>query len=142
MLRDLMVRDAAPPITVAARHSRPKDGVASAGLRPGDPVSAEDFDQFDIARFKTRLEHIDEPRLKRIVNSDIARLKARKTAQSRMLAKHLRGHEDLARRLDLVLSIPGIGERTALALIIRMPELGRSPAMTVAGPLPTNAGIT
>jgi hypothetical protein len=28
MLRDLMVRDAAPPITVAARHSRPKDGVA------------------------------------------------------------------------------------------------------------------
>jgi transposase len=35
----------------------------------------------DIARFKTRLEHIDEPGLRRIVNSDIARLKARKAAQ-------------------------------------------------------------
>jgi transposase len=79
----------------------------------------------DIARFKTRLEHIDEPRLRRIVTSDIKRLKARKAAQIRDIAKRLRAHDDLARRLDLVLSIPGIGERTALALIIRMPELGR-----------------
>src|SRR5207302_7540048 len=79
----------------------------------------------DIARFKTRLEHIDEPGLRRLVNSDIARLKVRKAAQIRYIAKHLRAHSDLARRLDLVLSIPGIGERTALALIIRMPELGR-----------------
>jgi transposase len=79
----------------------------------------------DIARFKTRLEHIDEPALRRIVNCDIARLKARRTAQIRLIAKQLRAHHDLAVRLDLVLSIPGIGERTALALIIRMPELGR-----------------
>jgi transposase len=79
----------------------------------------------DIARFKTRLEHIDEPRLRRIVMGDIRRLKARKAAQIRDIAKRLRAHNDLAERLDLVLSIPGIGERTALALIIRMPELGR-----------------
>ena len=79
----------------------------------------------DIARFKTRLEHIDEPGLRRIVTSDIARLKARRAAQIRDIAKRLRGHDDLAKRLDLVLSIPGIGERTALALLIRMPELGR-----------------
>jgi transposase len=79
----------------------------------------------DIARFKTRLEHIDEPQLRRLVTSDIKRLKARKAAQIRDIAKRLRTHDDLARRLDLVLSIPGIGERTALALIIRMPELGR-----------------
>ena len=32
---------------------------------------------------------------------------------------------DLARRLDLVLSVPGIGERTALAIVVRMPEIGR-----------------
>ena len=79
----------------------------------------------DIARFKTRLEHIDEPQLRRMVGSDIKRLKVRKAAQIRDIAKRLRAHNDLARRLDLVLSIPGIGERTALALIIRMPELGR-----------------
>ena len=90
----------------------------------------------DIARFKTRLEHIDEPRLRRMVTSDIARLKARRAAQIRDIAKHLRDHDDLARRLELVLSIPGIGERTALALIIRMPELGqisREEAAALAG---------
>jgi transposase len=93
----------------------------------------------DIARFKTRLEHIDEPGLRRLVNSDIVRLKARKAAQMRSLAKRLRAHSDLARRLDLVLSIPGIGERTALALIIRMPELGlisREEAAALAGLAP------
>ncbi len=79
----------------------------------------------DIARFKTRLEHIDEPELRRIVTSDIARLKARRATQIRDIVKRLRCCPDLARRLDLVLSIPGIGERTALALIVRMPELGR-----------------
>jgi transposase len=93
----------------------------------------------DIARFKTRLEHIDEPGLRRLVNSDIKRLRARKAVQIRHLAKHLRGHDDLAKRLALVLSIPGIGERTALALIIRMPELGqisREEAAALAGLAP------
>ena len=93
----------------------------------------------DIARFKTRLEHIDEPGLRRLVNSDIKRLKARKAAQMRSLAKRLRAHSDLARRFNLVLSIPGIGERTALALIIRMPELGlvsREEAAALAGLAP------
>jgi transposase len=79
----------------------------------------------DIKRCKTRLEHIDEPGLRRLVLGDIARLKARRLAQLRSLARQLRSHPDLAARLDLVLSIPGIGERTALALLIRMPELGR-----------------
>lgn len=96
----------------------------------------------DIARFKTRLEHIDEPRLRRIVTSDIRRLKARRTAQIGAIAKHLRAHHDLAVRFDLVLSIPGIGERTALALIIRMPELGRisrEEAAALAGLAPFDA---
>ena len=79
----------------------------------------------DIARFKTRLEHVDEPGLRRIVTNDIARLKARRSAQILLIERQLRTHTDLGRRLDLVLSVPGIGKRTALALIIRMPELGR-----------------
>jgi transposase len=93
----------------------------------------------DIARFKTRLEHINEPRLRRMVTNDIARLKTRRTAQIRDIAKRLRAYGDLAIRLDLVLSIPGIGERTALALIIRMPELGqvsREEAAALAGLAP------
>jgi transposase len=79
----------------------------------------------DIARLKTRLEHISELRLRRVVLGDIPRLKARRITELRIIARQIRAHHDLAARLDLVLSIPGIGERTALALIIRMPELGR-----------------
>jgi transposase len=93
----------------------------------------------DIARLKIRLEHIGEPRLRRMVVTDIARLKARRLAMLRFIAKQLRAHHDLAARLELVLSVPGIGERTALALIIRMPELGyisREEASALAGLAP------
>jgi transposase len=93
----------------------------------------------DIARLKTRLEHIDDRRLRKMVLADIARLKARRTAELSRIVRHLRSHGDLARRLDLVLSVPGIGERTALALIIRMPELGhisREQAAALAGLAP------
>lgn len=93
----------------------------------------------DIARCKIRLEHIDDQRLRRLVTNDIARLKARRAAQMLLIVRQLRTHDDLARRLDLVLSIPGIGERTALALIVRMPELGqvsREEAAALAGLAP------
>jgi transposase len=79
----------------------------------------------DIARIKVRLEHVDVLRLRRLVLADVARLKVRRAAELMRIARALRVHDDLARRLDLVLSVPGIGERTALAIIIRMPELGR-----------------
>jgi transposase len=79
----------------------------------------------DIARLKTRLEHIDDCRIRKIVVADVARLKARRIAELLRIVGRLRNHDDLARRLDLVLSVPGIGERTALALVLRMPELGR-----------------
>jgi transposase len=79
----------------------------------------------DIARLKTRLEHVGDPRLRRMVVADIARLKRRRSAELLRIVMQLRVHDDLGCRLDLVLSVPGIGERTALALIIRMPELGR-----------------
>jgi transposase len=79
----------------------------------------------DIARFKVRLEHVGDRRHRRIVVTDITRLKARRAAELARIVTALRAHDDLARRLDLVLSIPGIGERTAIALIVRMPELGR-----------------
>jgi transposase len=79
----------------------------------------------DIARLKVRLEHVHDKRVKRLMLADIARLKARRAAELARVVKILRQHDDLARRLDLVLSVPGIGERTALAIVIRMPELGR-----------------
>jgi len=90
----------------------------------GDLTFVEQIEE-DIARFKVRLEHVGEARVRRMIEADIARLKLRREAELQRILKALRAHDDLALRFDLVLSVPGIGQRTALALIIRMPELGR-----------------
>ena len=60
-----------------------------------------------------------------MVSADIKRLQTRRAAELKRLMASLRAHADLANRFDLVLSIPGIAERTALALVLRMPELGQ-----------------
>jgi transposase len=78
----------------------------------------------DIVRCKTRLEHIHDPRLRQIVEDDIATLDRRRDAWLAHIAAELRAHADLATRLDLVLSIPGIGETTAVAVVVLLPELG------------------
>jgi len=78
----------------------------------------------DIARLKTRLEHQRDPRLAGLLKADIAALKTRQRDERRRLEQAVRTHKTLDRRLDLLLSIPGIGLPTALALVIAMPELG------------------
>ena len=93
----------------------------------------------DMVRLKTRLEHIRDERLRALVIADIKRLRARRADELRRLIAALRGHADLAGRFDLVRSVPGIGERTALALILRMPEMGsvsREQAAALAGLAP------
>lgn len=93
----------------------------------------------DIVRFKTRLEHTDDPALHRLVLADIAAFKKRRAVVMAHIITVLRAHPDLAKRFGLILSVPGIGERTALALIIRMPELGqisREEAAALAGLAP------
>jgi len=95
--------------------------------------------EVDIARLKTRLEHIRDQRLRDMVTADIDTLKARRADELRRLTADLQTHPDLARRFALVLSVPGIGERTALALVLRMPELGavsREQAAALAGLAP------
>jgi transposase len=98
-----------------------------------DPRIAEFADQLtfveqteeDIVRIKVRLEHTRDRKLCRVMLADLERLKARRATMIAKMVAALRTHEDLARRLDLVGSVDGIGPRTALAFIIRMPELGR-----------------
>jgi transposase len=78
----------------------------------------------DIARLKTRIEHQRDPRLADMIRADIQALKSRLRDERRRLEQAVRQDQSLNRRLDLLLSIPGIGLPTALALVIAMPELG------------------
>jgi transposase len=78
----------------------------------------------DLMRHKTRLEHTRPPRLRRLIVADIARLTKRRSRELAGLIAALRVHADLAQRLDLLVSIPGLGERTAATLVVALPELG------------------
>jgi len=93
----------------------------------------------DVTRLKARLEHVSDPRLRGIHERDIARLQKRADREIARLIRALREHPDLAQRFDLVCSIPGCGERTALAIVVHMPELGqvsREAAAALAGLAP------
>jgi transposase len=79
----------------------------------------------DVARIKTRLEHVADARLRHFYTAEIARLSKKCSAELRLLQAALRRYDDLAARFDLVESVPGIGARTALCIVIRMPELGQ-----------------
>lgn len=93
----------------------------------------------DGVRATLRLEHQRDPRLRRQLEGDVRRAKERVKREFDRLVAEVRRHPDLAHRLDLVLTIPGIGLKTALHLIIQMPELGavsREQAAALAGLAP------
>jgi transposase len=93
----------------------------------------------DIARFKTRRESCRDPRIGRFWDEEVARLKRRLKVELEQLVAAIRGHRDLAERLDLIASVDGVGERTAVAILVRMPEIGtlsREQAAALAGLAP------
>jgi transposase len=79
----------------------------------------------DLARSKTRNEAYRTPRLKRWLVQETARLERRLKAELALLAKTLSASADLLHRLTLIESVEGVGRRTALSLLVLMPELGQ-----------------
>ena len=98
----------------------------------GDHLTYIEQIEEDVARLKTRLEHITDKRLRRQVEADIRRLQARRLVEIKRLVAAVCAYEDLGGRHRLALSVPSVGERTALALVIRMPELGQTTCEQVA----------
>jgi transposase len=85
-----------------------------------------------IMALRTMAETTRLARLKHLHEQDIARLERRRTARMALMARTLQQDEALARRLCLLVSIKGVGLRTALALTIRLPELGRASREQIA----------
>jgi transposase len=79
----------------------------------------------DIAKLKNRLESCRDRRIQKLWKEDIVRLAGRKRAEFKALVAAIREHRDLATRLDLIHSVGGSGLPTAVAILIRMPEIGR-----------------
>jgi transposase len=99
----------------------------------------------DIARAKTRAEHVRDERLRAYHAGEVKRLRARMREELKRLEDAIASQADLASRLTLITSIRGVGLRTAIALVIRMPELGsisnaKAAALLGVAPVPRESG--
>lgn len=78
-----------------------------------------------IAGHKNRRETCGDPRIRQVWKEEIARLKKLQRTELKRLVAAIRQHPDLAERLALINSVDGIGLPTAVAILVRMPEIGR-----------------
>jgi len=93
----------------------------------------------DIARLKNRIESCRNATIIKLWQEDIARLEQREKAEFKVLVALIRKHRDLASRLELIHSVDGIGLPTAVAILVRLPEIGeitREQAVALAGLAP------
>jgi transposase len=78
----------------------------------------------DIVLYKTRLETARDEYSRAFWKAEIAGRKAQVRSALKTLRTNMRAHHDIAVKLDLIESVEGIAERTAVAILIRMPEIG------------------
>jgi len=79
----------------------------------------------DLARAKNRLETCRAKPIRQYWKEEIARLQKLDKTELKALIAAIRQHADLANRLELIYSVPGIGLPTAVAILVRMPEIGQ-----------------
>lgn len=86
-----------------------------------------------LAQLKTYLEQVTLADLRATYEAQVRSVRAWKLSLLRDLIKRIKARTDLARRYELLLSLPGTGTVVAASLVIRMPELGSlTPAQAAA----------
>jgi transposase len=88
---------------------------------------------------KTQRERFSAKRFLDRFDREIKMLEKQQRSELRRLVARLRNDQAMSDKLDLLLSIPTVGERTAAAMLIRMPELGsitREQAASLLGVAP------
>ena len=127
-------------IATCAALSEPYDTPHDPRIQPlADMLTFVEQVEEDIVRAKTRLEKTKNARLCRTIERDIKAFEARKKFAMCQIMLALAKHDDLKRRLELIQSVPSLGARTALAIVLRMPEIGqisREQAAALAGLAP------
>ncbi len=99
----------------------------------------------DIARVKTRRENVRDTAIRQLWADEIKRLRQLKTARFKELVAAIRLHDDLAEKLDLIASVDSIALPSAVAVLVRMPEIGtisreRAAALAGLAPYPDDSG--
>jgi transposase len=78
----------------------------------------------DIVTYKTRLESAPDETARMFWKQEILARQAQARNARKQLRAAMREHSDLAAKLDLIISVQGVAEKTAMAVLIRMPEIG------------------
>ncbi len=78
----------------------------------------------DVVICKTRLETTRDETSRAFWKREITTRQAQARSVRKTLRAAMRAYPDLAAKLDLIVSIQGIAEKTAMAILIRMPEIG------------------
>lgn len=78
-----------------------------------------------LAQMRGFMEHVTAKDLVADLKAQLVSLARLKAKLARDIIERIKAHRDLADRLKLLLSLPGIGSIVAASLIVRMPELGR-----------------
>jgi transposase len=78
-----------------------------------------------IARCKNYRDACRDRHSRQVWNDEILRLRGLFEKEFKQLVAAIRRHRDLAERLELIASIDGIALRTATAILVRLPEIGR-----------------
>ena len=73
---------------------------------------------------KNREQILTIPALKPIIGRQIKLLKKELEALEAQMLGHVRDHEELSIRMDILKSIPGLGSTSAMSILIAMPEIG------------------
>ena len=109
--------------TTAAKkiHPAPDSRLAAFAQR----LTAIDQLKDQVVRLKTYHESCRDPQLQRFWSEEIARLEGLSSQQLKQLIASIREHRDLTERLALITSVDSIGLPTAVAILVRLPEIGR-----------------
>ena len=116
-------------------HRRDRDHPRAAGFAPGGARRPPDLDRPDRRRHCQAQEPprvARDERYRQFWNDQIDDLKNKEKSELKKLVAAIRSHDDLARRLELIESVDGIGVPTAIAILVRMPEIGRVSRQEVA----------
>jgi transposase len=93
----------------------------------------------DIARWRIRAEHARLDHVQAGYKAEIKQLLKRRREELKLLQAGIEAQADLKTKLTLITSIKGVGRRTAIAMVVRMPELGslsREQAASLLGAAP------
>jgi transposase len=93
----------------------------------------------DIARIKTRRATAQDEAIRQAWKDEIKRLGKQRRDRLNELVAAIRQHPDLAQKLNLIASIDSVGLPSAVAFLVRMPEIGsisRERAAALAGLAP------